>query len=730
MIIEKNTSTVQSSGDFKSSSSKIVADVHLKKILRSGIYTDKLLAVIRETISNAYDAHVQAGCADKPIQIKLPSLDDPSFKVKDEGVGLDDYGIREILFSYGDPTQGQNIKGKSNDFHGMYHIGAKAPWSYTTTFEVTAIKDGVKRIYMAYIDETEDDQIAQIGEEKTKEHNGIEIAVSIKNQDIDGFNRKVYDFLKFWNPRPIITGNDNYVERENKWVIKKEDWGFLEKPMYSYGHSQSYIVMNGVPYKISADSISDLEDFERQYLSSGLILFCKIGDVKLSSGREEVEYTEKTITFLRKSFADIKEEMKSSIEKAVSDVKNLFEAKKLYHELYNGSYSKFAFQLHYSNGFVFDGQSIQNSSLDFNQESLLQSEVKYYYQYKSKTRLSYGSVINTRISYGSVINFFEAGSKKYFFAIDEKARITASKIRHLLGPAYTSDDHYVLTFESIENKEAFFNKYGIPESLFVDIDTLPEPVKVKRQRTINVRRENVKIINDINKIGTECVTNLNAVKWASIDVNSQKGFYVTYHRDYFYIEEKPMTLYNIQAYANLINQPIFCLNQALFKSLKKHGGCLKEIKMKDVKRETIKYIKLYNKSILPNLLSNRVLPEIFSYVYLKLIKIPKNHIISKHIELYNKHQKQRGKDKISLIDYFSLDGMLKNPDDSFKNKLEKTMGQFGLLSDVKFDLGNCKSSNVIDYLCFKDKKIKKVKKELTEPQSNDKVGESVVDTEL
>ena len=37
------------------------------KILSDNLYADKVSAVIREYSTNAYDAHVEADCADKPF---------------------------------------------------------------------------------------------------------------------------------------------------------------------------------------------------------------------------------------------------------------------------------------------------------------------------------------------------------------------------------------------------------------------------------------------------------------------------------------------------------------------------------------------------------------------------------------------------------------------------------------------------------------------------------------
>ena len=41
-------------------------------ILSSGIYSDPIMAVIRELSCNAYDSHVEAGKADVPFEVHQP----------------------------------------------------------------------------------------------------------------------------------------------------------------------------------------------------------------------------------------------------------------------------------------------------------------------------------------------------------------------------------------------------------------------------------------------------------------------------------------------------------------------------------------------------------------------------------------------------------------------------------------------------------------------------------
>ena len=55
-----------------------VANAEVFKILRSNIYSDAILACIRETVFNSIDAHAYNSNENKPIRVKLPNAIDPS----------------------------------------------------------------------------------------------------------------------------------------------------------------------------------------------------------------------------------------------------------------------------------------------------------------------------------------------------------------------------------------------------------------------------------------------------------------------------------------------------------------------------------------------------------------------------------------------------------------------------------------------------------------------------
>jgi len=117
-------------------------------ILSSGLYANKVRAIIRELSCNAVDSHTAAGKQDTPFDVHLPNQLEPWFSIRDYGTGLSHEQVTNIYTTYFEST-----KTDSNDYIGALGLGSKSPFSYTDNFTVTDVKDGIKGIYYAFINE-------------------------------------------------------------------------------------------------------------------------------------------------------------------------------------------------------------------------------------------------------------------------------------------------------------------------------------------------------------------------------------------------------------------------------------------------------------------------------------------------------------------------------------------------------------------------------------------------
>ena len=121
MLLEAQSKTeVQG---LSSTSFQIKATSKAFQILTANLYSYKERSVVRELCANALDSHVQAGKADIPFKVTLPSKLDPNLTVEDFGIGLSkEEAIK--LFS----TIFESTKDQSNDQVGAFGLGSKSPF--------------------------------------------------------------------------------------------------------------------------------------------------------------------------------------------------------------------------------------------------------------------------------------------------------------------------------------------------------------------------------------------------------------------------------------------------------------------------------------------------------------------------------------------------------------------------------------------------------------------------
>ena len=81
---------------------------HVMGVLRDAIYSDKVLAVLREYGANAQDSHrdpaAPPGSRERPIEVRLPTLGDPTLSISDFGPGLPHESVMRLFTQYGAST--------------------------------------------------------------------------------------------------------------------------------------------------------------------------------------------------------------------------------------------------------------------------------------------------------------------------------------------------------------------------------------------------------------------------------------------------------------------------------------------------------------------------------------------------------------------------------------------------------------------------------------------------
>lgn len=322
---------------------------HIFSILRNSLYSDKAGAIIREYCTNAYDAHVDAGIPQTPIQIGCPSPLNTNLTIRDFGKGLSEEQIFDIYASYGEST-----KRNTNDQVGMMGLGSKSAFSYSDSFTIVSYNNGMQKNYLAYIDDTGIGKVMKV-EEKPSDQTGIEIQVPVKRFECYLFENAIVDQLQFFDPKPII--NAKYVQENlnaKKFDVQVSGEGYN----IIKSNQNNYVVMGNVKYPFDAskfesnplykDAISAILEYNHR-----LILFAEIGDVIPSASRESLDMREKTVTFIGESILKVAHNIKDNIVAELDICPTIWDAVCKFSSL-NSKYQKMI------SGYMKEGYSIDS----------------------------------------------------------------------------------------------------------------------------------------------------------------------------------------------------------------------------------------------------------------------------------------------------------------------------------------------------------------------------------
>jgi hypothetical protein len=280
---------------------------HIMTILRDTLYSDKVLAILREYSANAWDAHKMVGKGDVPIKVVLPTHMDPTLTIQDYGPGLSHDDVFNVYTQYGAST-----KRNSNSAVGQLGIGSKSGFAYSDSFTITSRHGGWCRTYVAVLDETEKGVCNLLDEHEmvngSKDETGVTIQIPVKPEDIPEFLTKAETLFSFFVPRPNI----NIALPAETPVQMRLQNGVVYEESSSKG--EWVAVMGCIPYRINLDQLNITSNTEDKsgvgtwvHKLSGALYF-GIGEVHISASREELKYSKSTKLALLKKFNDLIDE--------------------------------------------------------------------------------------------------------------------------------------------------------------------------------------------------------------------------------------------------------------------------------------------------------------------------------------------------------------------------------------------------------------------------------------
>jgi hypothetical protein len=367
MKLADRTVEVHSSGISASNQFTIAQTSKMFKILSDSLYSDKVMAVIRELATNAYDSHVSSGNKN-PFKVTLPTAANPNFSVRDYGTGLNQKDMENLYTTYG-----ASNKNDSNDFVGCLGLGSKSPFAYTKSFTTTSYFNGKQYTYIAAIDDAGVPNLNLIHSTDTSEPNGLEISFAVKQYDFHEFSQKAIRVFHYFKNKPIISGgvdwnfNEEYSQRNV--VIDGDGWRVCrlntdnKKFPNNYHRIQSGVIalMGNIAYPVEVShligeektetpdhiarwnrafnkaDIASWKAFVGEIIDQGLYLELDfgIGELEMDVSREGLQYTKNVVKALREKTQDIFVELKKNFTDKIAAATTKIEAITTYYQMNN-----------------------------------------------------------------------------------------------------------------------------------------------------------------------------------------------------------------------------------------------------------------------------------------------------------------------------------------------------------------------------------------------------------
>lgn len=481
-------------------------------ILSSGLYANKIRAIIREIGCNAIDSHVAAGKPDLPFEVHLPTALSPYFWIRDFGVGLNHDEVINIYTTYFEST-----KTNSNAFIGALGLGSKSPFSYTDNFTVTAIKDGVKRVYSAFINEQGVPSVALMGEAPTEEQNGVEVKFSVNDtDDFYRFKVEAEQTFTYFKTKPVVLGaqiNIPKIEYSSLDIIP----GVHQRKDEDYHGGENRAIMGNIAYPISIPKKKGKNEDQHDYYNDrnskdpmermarvALDIHFDIGEVEFQASREGLSYTQSTIDAIHKKYQAVLDAIEAHLAKEIEQKDNLWDKAALLLErakttmwaaAANQYQKKHPNALldttrNYGGGMSYKGITVKPADIVTKYNINL---INYSVQYYQRGRNGLRPLSLQKADHKGEIHFSMYHSRLHFVRHeDPKLKGYVGNLRYHYGKREENQDIIVLQAADATKpalydqfmKEVFFDHPNI--ILDKDLDVAPKVQRTKSDRKVNI----------------------------------------------------------------------------------------------------------------------------------------------------------------------------------------------------------------------------------------------------
>lgn len=285
------------------------------------IYTNPGIACLREYTANAVDAHRAKGIK-RPVEVFVPSIEDPIFRIKDYGIGI---SLLEILGIYG--HFGASTKNTSDEFIGGFGIGSKSGLAVSDCIEVISVKDDLRNHFLIKREAGSIyTQILKENEDAENMPSGTEISIKFNKSILESFKftQSLKTVFSGWSKDEVLV---NMLDKDFETIINNEripdTWvrckeGYLESSIKHKTHDSISYIVGGVFYPhrplldvLGGKLFAKLCD-NRILSNQPIVLDLDIGKTKLNYAREFIDFeaSEETRNYVYERICNVRDYLK------------------------------------------------------------------------------------------------------------------------------------------------------------------------------------------------------------------------------------------------------------------------------------------------------------------------------------------------------------------------------------------------------------------------------------
>lgn len=302
MIIQENGLPVERRGAGEESTFKIQASAQAFKILANNLYSNKIKAVVRELVCNAYDSHVEAGTT-TPIQVHVPTSFEPWFAITDNGTGI---GHEFMMDGY--TTVFLSTKNGSNETIGGLGLGRLSAFAYSDSYTVTSRFNGIRRQYTVFLEQNGYPTVVCMGEEETGDPNGFEVRIPVREADCGNFENEVKQFFT----KLSLAVDCNVDIRRSQPILKGSNWEY-------FGFGSSKVRMGLVEYPMNH--------------RLPITFISPIGHLEIAPSREALSFTPETTKRLENLVISAQGEYAAEAQKLIDECETEWNARLKFDDL-------------------------------------------------------------------------------------------------------------------------------------------------------------------------------------------------------------------------------------------------------------------------------------------------------------------------------------------------------------------------------------------------------------